>query len=121
MATENTNDLIVQNTILADGYPHSPALDPIVYSDVYAPAGMDLSIDADTADTSFDLAHFGTIKRLLLKARSGTIFYKLNGTGERYTLNSFAILSFAPTSILFDNDHETEDGLVEIVPIGDNS
>lgn len=118
MTVERSNTIVVQGSFIKDGYSHVPEMDPITYPDSFVNASMDFVIDPETADSVFDLSHFGTIARLFIRARSGTMFYKLNGSTERYPLNALAILTQAPTQLKFDNDDETSTGIVEISVIG---
>lgn len=120
MTIERSNSVAVQPYIFVDGYPHEPEFDPISYSGIVN-AGMDIPLDADGGTATLDLTHFGTIKRLVMKPRSGTIVYEIDSSSEEYPVNYFGILTQQPTSLVLTNNHATSAGLVEVQIFGSTS
>lgn len=110
-------DIRVQNTFILDGYEYQPKLEPISY-DGYVTTGFDLVLDPEEVDYELDLEPYGTVQRIEIYCRSGEVYFQLNGSADRYPINSKLVLSFAPTEIKFDNDDETNSGVLEVSIIG---
>lgn len=111
-------EIIVEGTILVDGYPLVPEIDALVLSGNIA-GSFDVNLAAGETDKAVNLSGYGTISRIYLIAKSGTIIYELDGVAEEYDLDSFAILSYQPTALTLTNSDADSTGLVEVIIIGE--
>jgi hypothetical protein len=116
----SSDQIVVQNLFLLDGYPYTPEFDPIVYQGYCAP-GFDVVLDPEQEDHELDLSGYGTIKRIHMQVRSGTISYKLNDIAEPQDINFVSILTQHPTSLKFSNAHEEAMGIIEVFIIGETT
>jgi hypothetical protein len=116
----SSDQIVVQNQFLLDGYPYTPELEPLVYQGFCA-SGFDVVLDPSETDREIDLTGYGTIRRIHLQVRSGTISYELNNSGESYSINFASILSQHPTSLKLSNAHTTADGIIEVFIIGETT
>lgn len=111
------SDILVGATILLDGYKHTPDIEDL-YIEGNIAGSFDVHLDSGEEDVAVDLPNYGTIKRIYLIAKSGTIKYKLNSIDEEYDLVSLGILSFEPSSLTLSETSDESSGLVEVIIIG---
>ena len=116
----SSDQIVLQNLFLLDGFPYSPELDPIVYQG-YCSSGFDVVLDPEQEDYVLDLSGYGTIKKIHMQVRSGTISYKLNDSTEAQDINFVSILSQHPTSLKLSNAHVEATGIIEVFIIGETT
>ncbi len=123
--TVEAQDVRVENKFRVDGKLKKLGPETIFYIG-YSHSPTDLDVVAEAVDVNVPITDKGLIRRIALKNRSSTpVYYKLNGSAERYILNIQAVLTFnsdtQPTSLRLDNDSETTDAIVEVTIIGEES
>jgi hypothetical protein len=110
------NTIIFSSGFIADGYPFKPSIDDLIYGGV-APNSFDVDLGAEEVDKEVDLGGWGTIQRIILVAKSGLLYVKLDNTEEKTPVQSLFMVSHQPTKLVIDNDAESA-GLMEVTIIG---
>lgn len=120
MVLDSNNGILFNRQLLVDGYPFVPVIEDTNY-DGFVTTTFDVGLTASETDHEVNLSNYGTIKRIIMIAKSGTPYFKLDNTEERVPIASLAMLSHQPTKLELDNDHTTGAGLVEVIIIGKTS
>lgn len=118
MAAE-PKDVRVINKFYIDGRSRELGTSDIFYIG-YVSSPYDLVIAPLSVDTPINLDNKGAIKKIMISNKScEPVYFKLNGSAQRFILNDQVVLSQHPTSLLIDNDSEEGNVVLEILIIGE--
>tara|TARA_R110000823_G_scaffold217636_3_gene346974 strand:+ start:12293 stop:12655 length:363 start_codon:yes stop_codon:yes gene_type:complete len=114
-------DITLKNFFNVDGNKNIQASNELNYFGFLAQS-FDITIYGGEIDISIPLTFKGVIRKIIILNRScGEVYYKLNGSAERYIINTQAILSQQPTSLLIDNDDADINKVLRIKVIGEEN
>lgn len=112
-------EIQVYNNFYVDGKRHNPASTLIRYFGFASPP-LNKLIIAESQNNALPISNKQNIKLIIIENKSGDeLFYKLDGSNERYSIKNKVILSQQPASILIDNDTEYNVA-IEVTYIGEN-
>lgn len=114
-------DIRVLNKFYIDGKFKELGTSPIFYIG-YTVKSFDIRLAAAEQDKEIFLSDKGVIKRIEIINRTGDpIYYKLNGSNERYKIITKAVLTQQPTQLLLDNDNVDLHKVIEVKIIGEEN
>lgn len=113
-------DVRVINKFYIDGRSRELGTSDIFYIG-YVSSPYDVVIPAEAVDFNIPLENKGVIKKIMITNKScDPVYFKLNGSSQRFKLEDQLILSQHPTSLLIDNDSEESNVILEILIIGED-
>jgi hypothetical protein len=116
--TAPLSTLTVLNKFLMDGKFKELGTSPISYSG-YAITSFDVPVLPGELGKEIFLEDKGEIKRIeIINRTRATVWYRLNGSFERFKLVSKAIICQHPTELLIDNDSDDIGVVLEVKIIG---
>lgn len=111
--------ITVENKFYLDGRGRGLGTSNIFYIG-FAHSPFDLVIPPLAENFEIPLENKGAIKKILLVNRScDPVYFKLNGSEERFIIHDQAVLSQHPESLLIDNGSAVNNAVIEVTIISE--
>lgn len=110
----------ISNKFYLDGRSQELGTSDIFYIG-YVSSPYDVVVPAEAVNFNVPLTNKGVIKKIIIANKScEPVYYKLNGSTQRFIISDQAIISQHPSSLMIDNDSEESNAVLEFTIVGED-